>query len=201
MELLAHPEWIDFLNNVNKATMDLNNPNIVWFRGQGMAKYTLLPSLLRHSNGLQKEQEMFHTFRRFAERIFKNSESEWETLFNMQHYHIPTRLLDWSETFGVALYFAVNNSDGIDDSALYLLDPLKLNEECGKDKVYRLPFDEEEFKYSTIYWQNKPFKANSPIAVEPVFQNDRINAQRGTFTVHHNNTEPIEKQFPKVVKK
>jgi hypothetical protein len=201
MQLLSHPKWIDFLDKVHTATNELDNPDIVWFRGQGNAEHTLLPSLLRHKNGLKKEQEMFHTFQRFAERIFQASSSEWKTLFDMQHYHIPTRLLDWSETFGVALYFAVNSNDGINDSAIYLLDPLKLNNECGKNKIFRLPFDEDEYRYSSIYWSYRPFKATSPIAVEPVFQNDRINAQRGTFTVHHDNTEPIEEQFPRVVKK
>ncbi|MDO7846207.1 FRG domain-containing protein [Hymenobacter sp. M29] len=201
MQLLTHPKWIEFLSNVHSATEQLGNPDIIWFRGQGNAKYTLLPSLLRFDNGLSKEEEMFHTFRRFSEKIFHANPSEWETLFNMQHYHIPTRLLDWSETFGVALYFAVNSNNGVDDSAIYLLDPLQLNKECGREKIYRLPYDEDSFKYSDIYWHKKPFKATSPIAVEPVFQNDRIIAQRGTFTVHHNNTQPIETQFPKVVKK
>jgi len=201
MKLLTHPKWIAFLDQVNNATRELENPKIMWFRGQGNAKYTLLPSLLRYKNGLRKEEEMFHTFRRFAEKIFRSNESEWETLFNMQHYHVASRLLDWSETFGVALYFAVDNSNQIDDSAIYLLDPLKLNLESGKDKIYKLPYDESDFIYTDIYWRNKPFKASAPIAVEPIFKNDRINAQRGTFTVHHNSKEPIEKQFPNVVKK
>lgn len=201
MELLTNPKWIEFLSNVNAATKELDNPKIVWFRGQGNAKYPLLPSLLRYNNGLNKEEEMFHTFRRYAEKIFHSNESEWETLFNMQHYHVATRLLDWSETFGVALYFAVNNSNLIEDSAIYLLDPIKLNSKSGKDKIYKLPYDEDDFRYTDIYWKNKPFKASAPIAVEPIFQNDRINAQRGTFTVHHNSKEPIEKQFPDVVKK
>ena len=33
----------------------------------------------------------------------------WEALAEMQHYHVPTRLLDWTESLAVALYFALEN--------------------------------------------------------------------------------------------
>ena len=40
-----------------------------------------------------------------------------------------------------------------------------------------------------------------PIAIQPLFQNDRILAQKGMFTVHGDNTDPIETLCPKAVKK
>jgi len=61
--------------------------------------------------------------------------------------------------------------------------------------------DENNFSYTGIYWKRKPFKATAPIAIEPIFKNDRINAQRGTFTVSHDLVEPIEDRFSSIIKK
>ncbi len=196
--------WNDFLINVQIAKKELGNPEIIWYRGHWNYSHYLLPSLLRYSNGIDKEQRLFHTFRRFADKVFKSRESDWETLFDMQHYHIPTRLLDWTESFGIAMYFAAyynNLKKSKEDAAIYLLDPLKLNKVSGKSEVLKIPRQENEFSYSGIYWDYKPFKANAPIAIEPVFKNDRIVAQRGTFTVHDDDIAPIEDKFPQAIKK
>jgi FRG domain len=205
MSSLTSKAWTDFLLNIKRAKEELNEPEIIWFRGHGNIKYYLLPSLLRFTNGLANEQVLYHKFRRFSDKIFKSKESEWETLFDMQHYGIPTRLLDWTETFGIALFFAAYNNtisnDLGSDAAIYLLDPIALNKESGLDKIIRVPHEEHEFSYSGIYWDRKPFKANAPIAIEPIFRNDRILAQRGMFTVHHDTIEPIEDKFPHAIKK
>ena len=204
MALENSKPWSDFLINVQKAKKELGNPEIIWYRGHWNYAHYLLPSLLRYSNGIDKEQKLFHTFRRFADKVFKSRESEWETLFDMQHYNIPTRLLDWTESFGIALYFAIyynNLKKSKDDAAIYLLNPLKLNKESGKKDILRIPREEKDFPYTDIYWQHKPFKATAPIAIEPIFKNDRIVAQRGTFTVHNDDITPIENKFPQAIQK
>ena len=204
MNLLHNPSWLNFLTEVRQAQTELGDPEIIWFRGHGDARHYLLPSLLRYKNGLEKEQFMYHKFRRFADKIFVNKESKWETLFDMQHYGIPTRLLDWTETLGIALFFAAHNNEiaaSGGDAAIYLINPLALNKESGINKIYRLPSEETEYSYSNIYWNKSPMKANAPIAIEPILKNDRILAQRGMFTVHHDSIEPIEDKFPNHIKK
>ena len=41
----------------------------------------------------------------------------------------------------------------------------------------------------------------APIAIEPIFINDRMLAQRGMFTVHHDDIKPLETEFPQAVQK
>ena len=78
---------------------------------------------------LALEQEMMA---RFAERARPfhdlRSLSQWDQLFLMQHYRVPTRLLDWSENPLVALYFALQSADQTtghlaDDAAVWVLRP------------------------------------------------------------------------------
>ena len=212
MALENSKPWNDFLISVQKAKRELGNPEIIWYRGHWNYDYYLLPSLLRYSNGVDKEQKLFHSFRRFADKVFKSRENDWETLFDMQHYNIPTRLLDWTESFGIALYFAIyynNLRKSKVDAAIYLLDPLKLNQCSGIKEIRKVPQQKSDssqqvdrFSYTSIYWKHDPFCALAPIAIEPtIFKNDRIVAQRGTFTVHPDSIEPIEGKYSHAIKK
>jgi hypothetical protein len=204
MDEITSPKWGQFLGEIKQAKADLGNPETVWYRGHPNSEFYLLASLLRYENGLEKEEYLFKSFQKFTDRLLQRRESEWETLFEMQHYHIPTRLLDWSETFGIALFFASHDKQSYHsgkDAAIYLLNPEALNRISNVPKVYRIPEEEENFPYSKIYWEHRPFSPSAPIAIEPIFFNDRMLAQRGMFTVHDDSIEPIETKFPTAVKK
>lgn len=176
--------WADFLECVRQARADLGNPDVVWYRGMSSSNYTLLPSLLRASKGIEKEQSLFNEYQRSAARLTTPRTNDWELLFDMQHYGIPTRLLDWTDVLGVAIAFALYDSrDDEHDSSIHLLDPVALNKESGLSEVKR-PTNDPNFDYKSIYWLNLPFKANKPIAIDGPFQNNRMVAQQGAFTVH-----------------
>lgn len=196
--------WTDFLGQIREAKNQLGAPETLWYRGHPNSKFYLLASLLRYKNGLDKEQQLFGDFKRFSDRILRRKESDWETLFDMQHYGVPTRLLDWSETFGVALFFAATYNQSHHpsaDAAIYLLDPIALNRLSGISSIYHVPRDEAKFDYRKIYWDHNPFAPIAPIAIEPLFSNDRMLAQRGMFTVHHDKIDPLEDAFPTAIKK
>lgn len=176
--------WNDFLEMVRSAREGMGNPNIVWYRGMSSARYHLIPSLLRFSTGLEKEREVFDDYERVASHLNHERKSDWGMLFDMQHYGIPTRLLDWTDVLGVAVAFALyETNDDDQDSSIHVLDPIKLNQKSGKSGIVRAVND-DKYQYKSVYWDNNPFRAIYPIAIDGPLQNSRMMAQRGAFTVH-----------------
>src|SRR6266571_1472215 len=71
----------------------------MWWRGQSDASWHLVPSVLRRNKGPADEMALFARFhQRAPSRHARCPEAadvqSW--LFLMQHYRLPTRLLDWT---------------------------------------------------------------------------------------------------------
>ena len=178
---------------VGMIRSDFGNPPDLWFRGQGSSKFQLIPYLLRKPQGITRELEMFRTFKRLAPTTGINCDDDWETLINMQHYGIPTRLLDWTTNFGVALYFACKSHVLGDDMRIFVLDPHRLNRKSSRSDIPMIGGDKCELEYVKNFIENKPFPARYPIAVKSNYVNRRVLAQSGTFTINGNSSiDPLQ---------
>lgn len=194
-------DWPGFLDCVRKAREDLGNPSLVWYRGMSRADFKLLPSIARHPKGLAKEQDIFNEYQRSAARLTDKRNNDWELLFDMQHYGLPTRLLDWTDVLGVAIAFALYDElDDAHDSSIHVLDPLRLNAMSGANEIRR-PTHDLTFDYKSIYWHGRPFNAVNPIAIDGPLQNGRMVAQQGAFTVHGSNLDFFETSGRECVRK
>ena len=100
----------DFLNNIkgikNKSGYTL------FYRGHSDKNYELKPSIYRNENFIKNEDKIYR------ETIAKvpydfNGKSSIESLALMQHYGVPTRILDLTTNALVALYFACEESKKI----------------------------------------------------------------------------------------
>ncbi|MGE5218126.1 MAG: FRG domain-containing protein [Chloroflexota bacterium] len=108
---------------------------------------------------------------------------EWLAL--MRHYGAPTRLQDWTESFYVALYFAIENADGaaaiwaldrtaVDAAVLRLL-PSGTCKDCIDENGY---IDSRQC-FSEVFDRSPPTALVLP--VDPFRLNERLVIQQGVF--------------------
>lgn len=171
----------------------------VWYRGQSRSEWPLLPGYMRLTNP-PSESTLLMRFKQSASMLIEKTPSQsFDWLFLMQHFGVPTRLLDWSESPLVGLYFAIENSiNDIDhNAALWLLHPSELNKHANinnKDEPGYIPsFEDEELKgYSVESLAQNRKTQLLPVATIASRNNARIQAQLGVFTIHHHQKIPIE---------
>lgn len=170
----------------------------LWYRGQKNAEWHLIPGEYRYPF-INPDELRCEFILRAKPHLQKEPRTDWEWYFLMQHYGLPTRLLDWAEGSLIALYFSLSEDTGAYDSAVWALDPWALNEWSTKkaDLVITGPdFQPDPIAanyLAPVY--RKPRLRRRPIAVVPPYNSPRITAQRGTFTIHGSRLDGLDQQF------
>lgn len=110
----------------------------LWFRGESDVSRKTVPTLMRTDTADTDESlpDIMRRIVRFAKsKIYSFvdtahfNDADWMGL--LQHYGIPTPLLDWSEDFCTSLFFAtkhwIDGEKTEKDAVIYVLDPFLLN--------------------------------------------------------------------------
>jgi len=171
----------------------------IWFRGQAKSSWNLKPSLARKLGGLELEQSLVRRFKQNAFMLIdRRPQSEWEWLFVMQHHGVPTRLLDWTESPLVGLYFAVNERQR-SSGALWAIIPSELNSAAGLQQTgpANIPaFDEDPAllgSYLPSALAGEQQSRLKTLAIIAPRNTTRSQAQLAVFTIAHRDLTPIER--------
>lgn len=183
---------------------------LAWYRGIGNEAHTLKPSIFRHPS--KNKADDLHDLEAQINLLFDQRSppfvnqplsDTWERMFFMQHYGIPTRLLDWTESPFVGLYFALTsgekNKNGTPktDAALWMLDPIAWNRGALTDISFKgdvLDPTKEQTK-SFRPEVSLEDRRNVPIMIYGTHNSPRIVAQRGMFAIFGKSTDEMEKHF------
>lgn len=177
----------------------LKDATSIWYRGHADHSWTLESGYERLKSP-PKEISLVNEFRQNANFLLDKHtpKNDFDWLILMQHYGVPTRLLDWSESPLISLYFAVTSAsieNQCKDGALWVLDPGKLNMNTNSSKDPYIPaFEENDYMadFETAKFDSGMSAGLMPIAAIATRNNPRIQAQLGAFTISRNKT-PIDK--------
>ncbi len=189
----------EYIKLIKHFSVDKNQ--ILWFRGHRDSDWSLSPSLWRRFSR-DNERSMNHEFLWKAKSRSHNPpiDKDWPAWLSlMQHYRLPTRLLDWSKSPLVALYFAVEEflpSKQIypqTDVAVWFLSPGALNVFSGLDRyIFSIQTETAREMIEPAFLNPIKVKENEKIIAVSAIENDiRMMVQQAAFTIH-SSIKPLE---------
>ncbi len=153
---------------------------VAFYRGHSNYSYKLIPSIFRDPGWIDNEDVLFQELILKCPNDFPSDECTFQKLVKMQHYSLPTRLLDLTANPLAALYFAC--SEGADPR------------ESGEVVFFRLPkknvkyFDSDTVSViANISRRPRPF--NLPGSTQSI---DKFNAESEIYSLFHE----IKKEKP-----
>ena len=173
----------------------------LWFRGHTCAAWKLQAAAHRGLiRSIESEQAMSFQFRRQARIRHPNCPADddlagWLAL--MQHYGLPTRLMDWTSSLLVAAFFALRDradhhdcKDCQGDATIRALSPFAPNKHLVEsDSMPVLGFGASS-EYVTSLFNREPPPDKALAVVQPEFDL-RMMLQQAAFTIH-DMTQPLE---------
>jgi len=178
----------------DKRAKSRGDEHSLWFRGQKEASWGLSPKLHRPEFRKADENEIRHEFQSRGLQLVQGRipSTTYEWYFLMQHYEVPTRLLDWTDNPLMALFFAIYEKKDSDiDAAVWVVDPWWINaankalkkkeiegpllsdwEEAG----FYLPGLEDAFAGAEV-------KMKFPAAIDPPHVDRRLAVQGSHFLI------------------
>jgi hypothetical protein len=183
----------------------------LWYRGVGLTSHQLIPSLYRHGT-ITGATDLMDLEARILQRFRARSipyqplpvDKNWELPFLMQHFGVPTRLLDWTENPYIGIFFALTDAKvdydtGIADgsAAVRVLRPEIWNQTALIDISYDggvLSIGSEPLQsYEPL--GDPQYMRVAPAAMYGLHNSPRIVAQRGVFTIFGKEIDSIEAMF------
>ncbi|QDU80199.1 FRG domain protein [Polystyrenella longa] len=175
-----------------------------WFRGVNNRNLKLVPGAY-----WRKKYDEYAPLVSFAQESssFKSDYSDvksWDFYYFAQHNGIPTRLLDWTESFSSALFFALETPKSNAVPCVWIMDPCSYNEAIMNWYGIFAPENYEEADIWLPHLVKGPqalvkqdldgwvYNNLHPVAIYPKRSNPRISNQQGYFTVHGSDRRSLD---------
>lgn len=181
-------ELLSFLNDLHQV-----HGLKLWYRGTEKVEASLVPSIQRSQKRLDAERYITNDFYIRAKQILQNPPAKhnyagWVSL--MQHYGLPTRMLDWSQSPLIAAFFATETyrTTADSDCCVWVLNPALLNEKEGFGHcIYPIDADttQEMLLPAFKHLHHNPDLHDKILACSSTDSNLRMYAQQSNFTVHN----------------
>ena len=197
-------DFLDFIAEVDRKRDEIKcSRSGAFFRGHSNHRYTLVPSLLRRCVRSDTEHNLFHECFARASNLIPRESTSWERLAFFQHYGIPTRLLDWTESLGMALFFALR--DNPDKPHIWIANAFRLNKSNKASTQPRIIMPGLDMlpDYHDCFVRVEeafPWPYSKPIFLQIPWTTERVRAQSGFFTFHSSD-EPMEQTCPKYLRR
>lgn len=194
------PEFLSLVKELTERWFPREKTWGPWFRGQANCEWPLRPAIYRYPTCARPirriEDEIRQEFIVRAPSLgTERPQNSWEWYFLMQHCGAPTRLLDWTESALIALYFALKGKlkASEPDAAVWILEPWRLNKFSVKHHEVIAPGADAGMVEAHLEryedWLPDRYSADVlskrfPVAVYPTHASRRISSQRSCFTIH-----------------
>lgn len=217
-------DYIDKVNNFTLPGGSLVSKSIKLFRGLSDFEYDNVPSIERiinknvHNTPLRFEEKMIDKARLKMPELFVSDIFPIQTITKLQHYGLPTRLLDFTTNALVALYFACQNKSENEkqkngkvlifyESEDYIYNCYSPFVNAIADMNYVSEFtvysfyDYKKYLETKNYWKFSNYdsvdikqiqdRLSAPIFFEAELQSERIKRQQGLFLIFPNIIEEL----------
>jgi len=181
------------------------SPRFPWYRGEPTTDTALVPRLFRgkykddyFENRLLQHFRMQAPSPEYGMVPSRDNTDQW--LFLAQHVGLPTRLLDWTESPLVALYFALQEKEPV----VWMLNPFELNRLSTPNDKSLEPYNIYALTWITLQdginigsesinaaWEGRESRLELPVAIRPTYIHTRMTVQKSCFTVHGNRKEGL----------
>ncbi|MGV0938948.1 FRG domain-containing protein [Empedobacter sp. ULE_I140] len=168
------------IDHLHKILEEYRTISSVKYRGQSVHDWKLIPKAGRESYNSANDEDIFnHWKRRAVGLIDKTYDNPLQYLSIAQHTGLPTRLLDWSHSPLIALFFAVSDDNFKNQNGAFFLYDVSKTEVLTFDKLDNFnPFDKDV---------DKDFYFHLPISTI-----NRLDNQFGHFSIHKDPSIPFE---------
>ncbi len=159
-----------------------------WWRGHSQETWALVARVHRAKRSDRYEKNITARFYNLAPTRHSRCPDAQDLpgwLFFMQHYGLPTRLLDWSGSALIAAFFIANNPKRDNEpGALWALQPSLFNEAEGMSKAIKAPANKDVRQLYRSPFRDDVDEIDRIAAVLVPEQDIRMLVQLAVHTIH-----------------